>query len=48
MGFMGNFWHDTEAPEIQIKKAISQIAIKHIHHALKFGDLIIEKVRQFD
>ena len=34
--------------EIQIKNAISQIVIKHIHHTLKFGDLIIDKVQQFD
>ena len=46
--FMCNFWHENEAPKIQIKKAISQIAGKHIHQALKFVGLIIEKVCQFD
>ena len=45
---MCSFWHDTEAPEIQIKKAISQIANKHTQHALKLGDLIIDIVRQID
>jgi hypothetical protein len=46
--FMCKFWHENEAPEVQIKKAISQIAGKHIHQTLKFGGLIIEKVCQFD
>ena len=32
--------HETDAPEIQIKK--------HIHNVVLFGHVIIEKVQQFD
>ncbi len=45
--FMCKFWHETDAPEIQ-KKAISQVAIKHIQTAVAFGYLIKEKVQEFD
>ncbi len=46
--FMCKFWHETDAPETQLKKAISQVAIKHIQNAVAFGHLIIEKVQAFD